>query len=74
MSAKKHDGGQSEGSPPRDHAHSHPHFLKRAHRDWRVWGAVVLMLVLMLVYVVTDNLSLRPVLRVIQPASEATAS
>lgn len=73
MIAKKHDGGQSEGSNPRDHAHSRPHFLKRAHRDWRVWVVVVLMLVLTLTYVMTDNLSLRPVQRAIQPTPQATA-
>ena len=59
MSADTHNV-ESEGSKPRDHAHLRQHPRWRAHRDWRVWGAVVLMLVLVLVYVMTNNLSLRP--------------
>ena len=47
------------------------HFWKRAHRDWRVWCAVILMIALMLVYVMSDNLSLRPGKRPIQPTPEA---
>ena len=43
MSANKHDV-ESEGAKPRDHAHPRHHFWKHAHRDWRVWIAVVLML------------------------------
>jgi uncharacterized integral membrane protein len=57
--SNKH-GVESEGSKPRDHDHPRHHFWKRAHKDWRVWIAVVLMLALILVYVMTDSLSLRP--------------
>ena len=35
---------ESEGAKPRDHAHPPYHFLKQAHRDWRVWAVVALML------------------------------
>jgi hypothetical protein len=66
MSDNNHDV-QSEGSKPRDHAHPHQHAW-HPHLDWRVWIAVVLMLALVLVYVVTDNLSLRPG----TPASQQT--
>jgi hypothetical protein len=59
MSANKHDV-EGEGAKARDHEHPRHHFWKRAHRDWRVWCAVVLMLALILVYVMTDSLSLRP--------------
>lgn len=59
MSGKK-QGVENEGAKPRDHTHERHHFLKHAHQDWRVWAAVVLMLALMVVYVITDNLSLRP--------------
>jgi hypothetical protein len=62
---------ESEGAKPRDHAHARHHFWKHAHRDWRVWTAVVLMLALMIVYVTTDSLSLRPGKRAIQPTPEA---
>lgn len=70
MSANRHDL-ESEGAKPRDHRHLRHHFWKHAHRDWRVWFAVALMLVLVLVYVMTDNLSLRPGKRQIQPTPEA---
>lgn len=59
MSDSKHDV-ESQGAKPRDHAHSRHHFWKHAHRDWRVWIVVALMLIMILVYVMTDNLSLRP--------------
>jgi hypothetical protein len=52
MSPSKHDV-ESEGSKPRDHVHTVKHTWC-PHKDWRVWVAVVLMLVLVLVYVVTD--------------------
>ena len=65
MSDNKHDV-QSEGSKPRDHEHPQKHTW-RPHLDWRVWIAVVLMVLLVLVYVITDNLSLRPGKRATQP-------
>jgi hypothetical protein len=70
MSGGSHDV-ESEGAKPRDHEHPRHHFWKRAHRDWRVQLVVALMLALMLVYVVSDNLSLRPGKRPIQPTPEA---
>jgi hypothetical protein len=54
MSAKKHDA-ESEGVKSRDHAHPRHHFLRHAHKDWRVWAVVLLMLAMMLVYVRTVN-------------------
>ncbi len=72
MSAHKHDV-ESEGANPRDHQHVRHHFLKHAHRDWRLWAAVGLMLALILVYEISDNLSLRPGKRSIQPTPEAIA-
>jgi hypothetical protein len=59
MSNKTHDS-ESQGAKSRDHAHPRHQFLKHAHKDWRVWAAVLLMLAMILVYVRTDNLSLRP--------------
>lgn len=35
-------------------------YWKRAHRDWRFWIGVVLMVSAMVVYVMSDNLLLRP--------------
>jgi hypothetical protein len=38
----------------------HTAYWKRAHHDWRFWVGVVLVVAAMIVYVMTDNLSLRP--------------
>jgi hypothetical protein len=57
MSQGKHDI-ENEGAKPRDHGHARHHFWKHAHRDWRVWCAVVLMLACMAIYLMTDDLSL----------------
>ena len=56
MSVHKHDV-ESQGAKPRDHQHPRHHFLKRAHRDWRVQIAVMLMLAMVLVYLFTNDLS-----------------
>jgi hypothetical protein len=66
MSVHKHDA-ESEGAKPRDHAHPRHHFWRHVHRDWRVWIVVVLMISLIMVYVMSDNLSLRPGKRANQP-------
>lgn len=58
MHQKKHDP-ESLGSKPRDHAHPRRHYWKRAHRDWRLWLAV-LMIAMILVYVMTDSLAFGP--------------
>jgi hypothetical protein len=60
MAGKKKHNSENQGAKLRDHTHTHRPFLRHAHRDWRVWTVVVLMLALMLVYVLTDDLSLRP--------------
>jgi hypothetical protein len=70
MTAKNHDV-ESMGAKPRDHARPRHHFLKHAHRDWRVWVVTVLMIVLVLVYVLTDNLSIRPGERAVEPMPAA---
>jgi hypothetical protein len=72
MSTAKHDV-ESEGAKGRDHAQSRHHFWRHAHRDWRVWIAVILMLVAIGVYVMTDSLSLRPGKRATHPTPEANA-
>jgi hypothetical protein len=59
MTGKKHDA-QNKGAKLRDQAHPRPHFWHNAHRDWRVWFAAVLMIALMVVYVMTQDLSWRP--------------
>jgi uncharacterized integral membrane protein len=71
MNANKHDS-ESEGSKPRNHDHPTQH-VWHAHRDWRIWFAVLLMLALVLVYVMTNNLSWRPEQRPTQPTSAVNA-
>jgi hypothetical protein len=39
---------------------SHGPAWKRLHRDWRAWVVVLLMLAAMVIYVLSDNESLRP--------------
>jgi hypothetical protein len=71
MSLHKHDI-ESGGSKRRDHVHPRHHLPRQLHKDWRVWTAVALMLAMMLVYVMTDGLSLRHG-RAIQPTPAANA-
>ena len=71
--SEKMSGAESVGAKSRDHTHPRHHFWKHAHRDWRVWIAVMLMLVAIGIYVMTDGLSLRPGKRAIQPTPEINA-
>jgi hypothetical protein len=59
MTANKHNS-ENQGSKTRDHDRPRQHFLRNAHRDWRVWFAVVLMLGSMVIYIMSEDLSLRP--------------
>jgi hypothetical protein len=38
---------------------SHRPYWRRAHRDWRLWGIVILMLAAMAVYLMTGDLRWR---------------
>jgi hypothetical protein len=49
-----------EYSSSSKHEHHHGPAWKRAHRDWRVWVALVLMLAAMFAYVMSDDESLQP--------------
>jgi hypothetical protein len=66
MNINKHNA-ENVGAKLRDHTHPRRHFLKRAHRDWRVWVSVGIMIALILVYAMTDNLSLIPGSQASQP-------
>jgi hypothetical protein len=66
------DNVESEGAKPRDHVHPRHHFWSNAHRDWRVWVSVALMIALIFVYLMTNDLSHGgPGKRVYQPTPEA---
>jgi len=55
-----------------NHVH-HPHpYWRRAHRDWRVWVVVILMVVIMLFYVRRGTLG-RPTLINNQPTVSGPA-
>jgi hypothetical protein len=56
MNELKHDH-KSHGDPnggPINHGQSP--YWRRAHRDWRIWFCVILMLVAMVVYLMTGDL------------------
>jgi len=70
MMANK-DDAESRGAKSRDHVHPRHHFLRHAHRDWRVWLSVALMLSMLLAYLVTNDLSTGSGKRPVQPTPEA---
>jgi hypothetical protein len=72
MSAHKHDV-ENQGANPRDHLHLRHHIIRHARRHWKVLLVVCLMLFSMLIYEVSDNLSLRPGKHALQPTPEAVA-
>ena len=57
-----------------DHNSDHqgqPPYWKRAHRDWKFWVALSLMLAAMVIYVMSDDLAFRPHRQAQQPLSGA---
>jgi len=72
MSATKHDREQ-EAAPHHSGNPSHVPYWQRAHRDPIFWLGAVLVLVAMMVYVTSINLS-QPAGRPPQPAMPAAAS
>lgn len=64
---------ESQGAKPRDHIRLHHRVWRHAKRHWRITIPVALMLLLILVYVVTNSLSLtlRPGRPAVQPTPEA---
>jgi hypothetical protein len=70
MSENNHDV-KNEGANPTDYELPCHHSWKHIHQDCRVQIAVVVMLAMMLVYIVWDNLSLRPGKHPIQSSPKA---
>ena len=61
---QSHHGHQPDNNP----AHrSHRPYWKRAHTDWRLWVAALLMFAAMIYYVMSMDLSWRPGFRPQQP-------
>jgi hypothetical protein len=50
------------GHPHTEYQHPHHHkpYWRRAHRDWKIWAGVVLMLIAMWVYLKSNDLSHSP--------------
>lgn len=60
MNEFKHGSHGNEG-PERHHVHHDQRpYWARAHHDWRFWIGLVLMLVAITIYVVSDDLSWLP--------------
>jgi hypothetical protein len=72
MNARNHQV-ESEGANPRDHLHIRHHIARHVHRNWKVVLAVGVMLFAILIYEVSDNLSLRPGKHAVGPTPEAIA-
>jgi hypothetical protein len=66
---RQHGGPDSDSVP-----HGHRLYWKRAHRDWRFWGAMFLMLAVIIIYVMSDNLAWRPRSQPQQPHSGTVGS
>ena len=60
MNQSKHKKQRHSDSHGNDHSQGHPSYIKRAHRDWRTYVAVILMLSGMVVHVMTMDLSEQP--------------
>ena len=60
----KHNNHGNEGSPGENQHVTHPHlpdpYWKRAHHDWRFWVGLLLMLLAISIYVLTEDLSFVP--------------
>jgi hypothetical protein len=71
MNETKHSHHRHEG-PDGDSVHQgHRPYWKRAHHDWKFWVALFLMLAAMIIYVMSDDLALRPHRQAQQPLSGA---
>jgi hypothetical protein len=56
MNELKHDHHRFENPKSEELHHGHSPYWKRAHRDWRIWFCVILMLAAMGVYLMTGDL------------------
>lgn len=69
MSENKRSQRQHNGHDPSGDYEGPRPYWTRAHRDWKFWVALSLMLAAMVVYVMSDNLAFRPHRQMQQPAS-----
>jgi hypothetical protein len=59
MNGLKHDHHRFENPNGEELHHGHPPYWKHAHRDWRIWFGVILMLTAMLIYLMSGDLRWR---------------
>jgi len=59
---------RGEQDPSGDHE-SRPPYWRRVHRDWKFWVALSLMLAAMVIFVMSDDLAIRPHRQMQQPMS-----
>jgi len=71
MSETKHPEHQ-HGDPNGGSVHQGRPYWTRAHRDWRVWTGVVLMLAAMAIYLMTNDLASGPRIQSQKPLLDAT--
>jgi hypothetical protein len=64
-----HHSHHPHGDPNGGHVPHKGPYWTRAHRDWRVWIGVILMLAAMVVYLMSDDLAWRPHIRSQPPLS-----
>ena len=60
MSETKRSHNQHGGSNSVSVHHDRGPYWRRAHRDWRIWVGVLVMLAAMMIYVLSENLAWRP--------------
>ena len=60
-----------EGSEDDVAKKTHHPYWKRAHRDWRIWFAVFVMIVCMIIYAITIDFTMLPRSRPQTPQSGA---
>ena len=65
----QHPHGDPNGGPI---SQSSRPYWTRAHRDWRIWVGVVLMLTAMIIYLMTNDLAWGPHIQSQQPLLDAT--
>ncbi|MEO8049505.1 MAG: hypothetical protein ABI833_03745 [Acidobacteriota bacterium] len=60
VESKHHNHGNEGSEGVRVHHETLPPYWKRAHHDWRFWIGLVLMLVAISIYVLSENLAFLP--------------
>jgi hypothetical protein len=70
MHEMEHSNHQ-HGDPNGGKVQGHRPYWTRAHRDWRVWVGVVLMVAAMIIYLMTEDLAWHPHMQPQQPLSSA---